>query len=473
MGGKCVVIAVKTGEILGMNSILNRNATDDEKILNNSKLAFLTDIYEPGSTFKVVTASASLEEGIENKNDIIQTHGGEYMVGDITVKDSHKSSEMTFQQVVEQSSNIGFMQVASKLGDERFYKYARDFGFGITTGIDLPGEMKGSLKRPVEYSPVSLKFMAIGYEVLVTALQMANAYSCVANDGVLMRPYVIRRETSPEGNIIRDIKPTAVRTVISKGTAKTLTELLCGVVEKGTGVEAKIENLKVAGKTGTAQKLVDGEYSKKYYTSSFIGYFPADNPQIVIAVIVDAPEAGEFYGGKVSAPIFKKIAEKIIALTGVPDFSHPTLDEGNGNIMFVNNPAADKVENKEELNLTGFEISDAIKLLKDKNIDFEVEGNKKSGVVQEQKVNFENGKTKITLYTKNSSDIVKEKNINEESPVMPDLKGMGLRKCIKIISDMGLDFEINGSGKVLSQTPVPGTNLQKVKQVIINCKNVN
>jgi cell division protein FtsI (penicillin-binding protein 3) len=193
-GGKCIVMSVKTGEILGMYSVNNSDAG------YRDKLSFLTDLYEPGSTFKVVSAAASLEEGIENKGDVIQTYGGEYQFDGLKVKDSHASSSMSFQQVIEQSSNIGMMQVALRLGDERFYKYARDFGFGISTGIDLPGEMKGYLKKPVEFSPVSLRYMAIGYEVLVTALQMANAYSCVANDGVLMKPYVIKKVLGPEGS---------------------------------------------------------------------------------------------------------------------------------------------------------------------------------------------------------------------------------------------------------------------------------
>ena len=195
-GGKCVVMSVKTGEILGMYSITNNDAG------YRNKLSFLTDLYEPGSTFKVVSAAASLEEGIESKSDVIQTYGGEYLFDGLKVMDSHAHTSLSFQQVIEQSSNIGMMQVAMRLGAERFYKYARDFGFGITTGIDLPGEAKGYLKKPVDFSPVSLRYMAIGYEVMVTALQMANAYACVANDGVLMKPFVIRKVLAPDGSII-------------------------------------------------------------------------------------------------------------------------------------------------------------------------------------------------------------------------------------------------------------------------------
>lgn len=175
-GGKVIVMNVKTGEILAMNSIDNESGSQD-------KIAEITDLYEPGSTFKIVTAAAALEESLLSKFDVINTYGGEYM----NIKDSHKFTSLTFQQVIEQSSNVGTINIAGRLGKERYYKYARDFGFGITTGLDLPGEMKGRLKRPVEFSPVTLNYMSIGYEVLVTALQMANAYACVANGGMMMK----------------------------------------------------------------------------------------------------------------------------------------------------------------------------------------------------------------------------------------------------------------------------------------------
>jgi cell division protein FtsI/penicillin-binding protein 2 len=466
-GGKCIVMSVKTGEILGMSSIGNNDGVE-----NFGKLAMITDLYEPGSTFKVVTAAASLEEGIEDKSSIIQTYGGEYLINGIKLKDSHKFSTMTFQQVIEQSSNIGVSQVAVKLGPEKFYKYARDFGFGITTGIDLPGEVKGILKRPVEYSPVSLRFNAIGYEVLVTALQMANSYACVANDGVLMQPYLIKRELSADGTLIREYKPTIIRNVISKTTAKTLTELLVGVVERGTGVEAKIEGVKIAGKTGTSQKLVNGEYSKQNYNASFIGYFPAENPQIIVAVILDAPKTGSYYGGKAAAPIFKKIAERIITLTGLHEYSHPELD-GGANISAANyNQQIEETKTTNELNLINFDIGDAVRMLKEKNIDYEIEGPKKNAYVINQEVLESTGTNqKIRLVTANQHET--GKSIKESDIVMPDMKGLSLRKCIKLISSLGIEFKINGSGKVITQKPEPGATLNKNQLITINCENTN
>ncbi len=450
MGGKVIVMNVKTGEILAMNSINLDGSSQD-------KIAEITDLYEPGSTFKIVTAASALEESLLSKYDVINTYGGEYM----NIKDSHKFSSLTFQQVIEQSSNIGTIQVANRLGKERFYKYARDFGFGITTGLDLPGEMKGRLKKPIEFSPVSLNYMAIGYELLVTALQMTNAYACVGNGGMMMKPFVIKKVLAPDGSLIREYQPVEIRNVISKNTAKQLTELFVGVVERGTGKDARIENIKIAGKTGTSQKMVEGKYSKSKYTSSFIGYFPAENPKIVVSVIIDAPGAGEYYGGKVSAPIFRKIAERIINLTGLHEFN---AQENEANIVMTVNPTQDN----SSLNLLNFDISDAVKFLNENELPFEVEGPRKNAIVVSQEMaTDDNGRKVMKLVTAGGNN--DNKSIKESGIKMPDLKGMSLRKCIKIISSLGLDFKVNGCGKVSIQVPEAGVTLGKNQTVIINC----
>jgi len=448
-GGKVIVMNVKTGELLAMHSINLEGGSHD-------KIAEITDLYEPGSTFKIITGAAALEESILSKYDVINTYGGEYM----NIKDAHKYASLTFQQVIEQSSNVGTIQVANRLGREKFYKYARDFGFGITTGLDLPGEMKGRLKKPVEFSPVTLNYMSIGYEVLVTALQMANAYACVANGGMMMKPFIIKKVLAPDGTLLKEYKPVEIRNVISKNTSKMLTELFVGVVERGTGKDAYIENIKVAGKTGTSQKMVEGKYSKSKYTSSFIGYFPAENPQIVVAVIMDAPGNGEIYGGKVSAPIFRKISERIINLTGLHEFSAP---EYNADVVLTSDS---KVE-KTPLNLVNFDISDAVKILNENELPFEVEGPRKNAiVVSQESITDEKGAKKIKLVTAGANN---DKFTKENGLKMPDLRGMSVRKCIKIMSTLGVDYKVNGSGKVTVQVPEAGTQLAKNQTVIINC----
>jgi cell division protein FtsI/penicillin-binding protein 2 len=453
-GGKVVVMNVKTGEILGMCSADLDGGSQD-------RIPVITDLYEPGSTFKIVTSAAALEESIMNRDEIVNTYGGEYM----NIKDSHKFSTLSFQEVIEQSSNVGIIQVANSLGKERFYKYARDFGYGITTGIDLPGEMKGRLKRPVEFSPVSLNYMSIGYEVLVTALQMTNAYACIANGGMMMKPFIVKKILAPDGSVIKDFQPTEIRNVVSKKTAKTLTELLVGVVDRGTGKDAAIPDIKIAGKTGTSQKMVDGQYSKSKYTSSFIGYFPAENPQIVVAVIMDAPSAGEYYGGKVSAPIFRKIAERIIDLTGLHEYSEPEYNAGS--VIMANNTQLEQSNSIYDINLINFDVADAVRMLRENGVESIVEGPKKNAVVIEQKAFDEKGVKKIKLVT--SSSFNTNKPVKESGNKMPDLSGMSLRKCIKILSSLGIDYKVSGYGKVTRQSPDAGTIISKNQVVIINC----
>lgn len=452
-GGKVIVMNVNTGEILAMNSINLDGSSPD-------KISEITDIYEPGSTFKIVAAAAALEESLLNKFDVINTYSGEYM----NIKDSHKSSSLSFQQIIEQSSNVGTIQIANRLGSQRFYKYSRDFGYGITTGIDLPGEMKGYLKKPVEFSPVSLNYMAIGYEVLVTALQMTNAYACVANGGVLMKPFIVKKILSPDGKVLKENKPVEVRKVISKNTAKTLTELLVGVVERGTGKDAKLDNIKIAGKTGTSQKFVEGKYSKSKYTSSFIGYFPAENPQIVISVIIDAPGAGEYYGGKVSAPIFRKIAERIINSASIFEFSQPDKNENFEH-------ASDLNYDNSFINLANFELSDAAAILNELNIEYEIIGPDINAFVANQEIIVTENKKKIRLFTSHSNKFVSY--IKESSVKMPDLKGLSLRKCIKILSALGIEYHISGTGIVTEQFPESGTVLNNQHKIIIKCSANN
>lgn len=467
--GKCIVMMIKTGEILGMFSYLNENLEEGNKTLNPNKLTVVTDLHEPGSTFKLVTAAASLEEGLQTKNDIIETHGGEYQIYGVKFTDTHKSPKLSFQQVMEQSSNIGMMEVATKIGEQRFYKYARDFGFGITTGVEFPGEVRGILKRPVDFSPLSLRYMSIGYEVLVTSMQVTNAYACIANDGILMKPYFVKKEVADDGGILKEYQPTAIRTVVSRSTARTLTELLYGVVERGTGIEARIENVKIAGKTGTAQKLVDGKYSKQKYTSSFIGYFPAENPQIVVSVIIDEPRNGEYYGGKVAAPIFKKITERIISISGLIDYPYPNR-QNESEVKYVSSES-DMLSKGTDIDLRNFEVEDAIRILKKSNIECEIEGPKKQSIVTGQSVRKDGNRIiKIVLRTKYNG-IYNERQNEEEIYIMPDLKGMSLRKCIRTLASMRLEFKINGNGKVVSHFPQAGEKLIKQQHIILICEN--
>jgi cell division protein FtsI/penicillin-binding protein 2 len=474
--GKAVVVSVKTGEILAMCTYPtfdpNNIKKEDSVGMKNS---VVSDIYEPGSTFKLVTASAILEEKLGSSSDVVNTENGTYNIYGMDIIDSYPSSSLTFQQVIEKSSNIGVAKLSQKVGAERFFKYARDFGFGIYSGIELNGENKGYLKRPLDFTPGSLEFMAIGYQVAVNVLQLTMAYASIANNGLLMKPYIIKKEISPDGTVLVDNLPSPVRQVISEETAKKLNQMFIGVVERGTGTDAKINGVNVAGKTGTTQRLVEGEYSSSSHISSFVGYFPAENPEIIITVVIDDPKNG-FYGGKVAAPVFQKIATRILSYSG-------NTGSLNNEYLYVNSDTKDvpteKSQDKSQSipNLKDMRLNDAVEILNEKNISYEISNYDNStdkkgvivSVINQEPLpgeKLDNGK-KVKLYVKNS-------NIdNDNYKIVPDVRKMSLRKSInKLVSD-GFTVDINGSGDVVDIYPKPGTKINAKSKIILFCKNEN
>jgi cell division protein FtsI/penicillin-binding protein 2 len=480
-GGRVVVLSVKSGEILAMSSYPtfdpNNIQPSDTLGMKNSVIA---DVFEPGSTFKLVTAAASIEENIESRSSLINTESGNFEYHGIKVDDSHKSGSMTFQQVIEQSSNIGFMKIADKLGAERFYKYARDFGFGIYSGLELPGENKGLLKRPIDFSKESVGFMAIGYQVQINSMQLSSAYASLGNKGMLMKPYIVKKELSPDGTLVLENNPVQVRQVISEKTANTLSELLTGVVDRGTATYARIEGLKIAGKTGTSQKFIDGGYANNSHLSSFVGYFPADNPIILVCVILDNPKSGEYYGGKVSAPIFKNITQRIVDYFGCFNLSNPQFV----NLNFEKN-AKNELNNvnlnndiKYIPNLVDLKLEDALELLKENKLKYDIITDAKNPektkdyfttVVSQVPEAYEKIKNtddnKVKLY-------VASKKIDQNKLIkVPDVRNYTLRKAINKLISEGFKVEIRGSGEIVDQFPKPGAENLPDSKVVIHCKN--
>jgi cell division protein FtsI (penicillin-binding protein 3) len=263
----------------------------------------ITDIYEPGSTLKIVTAAAALEEKVVSPSEIIDCENGTYVIAGTTVHDHEKIGKVAFYDVIAKSSNIGTIKVATRLGNQRLASYMRAFGFGSRRGIDLTGESAGLLRATHLWSDRSLPSIAIGQEIGVTALQMTSAASVIANNGYLVTPYIVHNNET-QGKTGK---------VISAETAKTMTQILEQVVRSGTGRLAAIPGFKVAGKTGTAQKIdpVTGLYSQKDYVTSFVGFVPAYNPVLTILVMIDAP-ADESTGGEIAAPVFSDIGREVL-----------------------------------------------------------------------------------------------------------------------------------------------------------------
>ena len=476
--GKVIVMSVKTGEILAMAS----NPTFDPNNITikdtiGMKNVVISDVYEPGSTFKLITAAATLEEKLEDKNSIIATESANEIKG-ANITDVHGASSMTFQQVIEQSSNVGFSKISLKLGAERFYKYARDFGFGIYNGIELPGENKGLLKRPIDFSSISLPYMSIGYEVLVNAMQIANAYSAVANNGMMMKSYIVKKELGADNKIVFESKPTPIRQIVSENTAKTLTSLLVGVVERGTGLDAKIDGVKIAGKTGTAQRIINGTYSSNSHNASFVGYFPAENPQILIAVILDNPKSGQYYGGKVAAPIFQKIASRIINFSGTTniateEFVNTNYSTDKNNLQMLSDLSDQRVLIP---NLINLRVEDAKEILRENKINFEIvdktPNEKNENVAKFVESQLPMANERVTYDDINVRLVVKNNIIPDDRLLMvPDVKNLSLRKAINVLLSEGFDININGSGKIVGQSPEQGTKHLPGSKIILFCKN--
>jgi cell division protein FtsI (penicillin-binding protein 3) len=318
--GTIIVMEPKTGAILAMavNPRFDPNAVAS-LTADRWRNRALTDTYEPGSTMKLVVAAAALEERVMMPGSMLFGENGRMTIANTTIHDHEKLGWMTFAQMIQKSSNIGAAKTGMLLGDQRLYRYLQAFGFGQRTDIDLPGEVAGLLKSPREWHRRSLASISMGQEVGVTPLQMITAVSAIANDGVLMKPYVVAGVRDQKGQAVKEILPQVRRRTVSPATARLLTGIMEGVVTSGTGTKAAIPGFRVAGKTGTAQKVDPrtGTYSSALSIGSFVGFVPADAPRLAIIVVIDEPQ-GEAWGGVVAAPVFRRVGEQVLTYMGVP-----------------------------------------------------------------------------------------------------------------------------------------------------------
>lgn len=309
--GACIIVMdPKTGDILAMSSRPTFDLNSFQKAgADNRRNRAVTDMYEPGSMFKIVTASAALDERRVGLNDRFFCENGAWSHGGGKVLHDHTPHGwLTFRQVIEKSSNIGTVKVALKLGGNNLYTYIKKFGFGALTDIDLPGEIPGFIRPPSRWSGTSIYAIPMGQEVSVSPLQMACAMSAIANGGKLLKPRVIQSIQDKHGEIIKEFKPVAVREVLSESTAATMRDILSGVVSDGTGQLAKVEGYDVGGKTGTSQKIENGIYSHSKFIGSFVGFAPVKDPKIVVVVMLDQPHP-LYYGGVVAAPVFSRVVK--------------------------------------------------------------------------------------------------------------------------------------------------------------------
>jgi len=309
-----IVMQPRTGAILAIAHFptLNPNSyrTFDRSLWRNRTI---TDPFEPGSTMKIFSAAAALESGNIKYNDIFYCENGAYKIGKNVVHDSSKHGWLSLQQIIKFSSNIGAIKISEKVGAKTLYQTFQNFGFGTRSGVDCPGETTGSLSHYSSWSEIDIGAISFGHGIAVSAVQLIAAVSAIANDGILMKPYIVMEITDQNDISVKSFKPQQVRRVISARTAGIVKKILKTVITKGgTGVNAALDRYSVCGKTGTARKLDEkGKYSDSKHVASFVGFTPADKPEIAVLVIIDEPQ-GNYYGGIVAAPVFKKIAQQTL-----------------------------------------------------------------------------------------------------------------------------------------------------------------
>ena len=319
--GMAVVMNPHTGEIYAMANVPQFNPNHygafPSQVWKNNIIA---SSYEPGSIFKPIVAAAALDRGLARPQDIFFCENGKLKIGKTQIGEAsnHKFGWLTMRDIIAKSSNIGAIKIAQKVGRKSFYEYIRKFGFGEKSGLSLPGESAGQLKDQKNWNALSLASISFGQEIAVTPLQMVSALAAIANGGNLMAPHITRALVK-NGKVMEQFRPEKIRRVISEKTSRQLVEVLKSVVKTGTGKKAALEGFDVAGKTGTAQKynMETRSYSKTEFISSFIGFAPADSPQLVILVMIDNPK-GLHWGSVVAAPVFRQIAKKALRYLNVP-----------------------------------------------------------------------------------------------------------------------------------------------------------
>ena len=315
----CIVVSdPMTGEIL---ALANRPSYDPNRFWKvtpeERRNRAVTDTFEPGSVFKIVTASVALGTGSVRPEETFNCENGSYAVAGRILHDHQPHGVLAFRDVIAQSSNIGVAKVAMRMGPNPLYQGIRAFGIGDPTGVDLPGEVGGFIRPPGQWSKPTITTVPMGHEVTVNALHLAQIISVVANGGSLVRPWIIREIRDPaNGTTVKSFRPRRVRRVITQATAAQMQQILAGVVQNGTGKMAQVEGFQAAGKTGTAQKLdPNGQYSHTRFVASFVGFVPMEHPRLSIVVVMDEPKF-PYYGGTVSAPVFRRVAADVLAYLG-------------------------------------------------------------------------------------------------------------------------------------------------------------
>ncbi|MDF2928038.1 stage V sporulation protein D [Anaerospora sp.] len=435
-----IIMQPQTGEILALANKPdynpNRFAEFAPKLWRNNAVS---NAYEPGSTFKIITTAAALGERVVKLEDRFFDPGSIEVQGrNIHCWKHGGHGSQSFVEVVQNSCNVGFVTVGLRLGTDPFYQYIDKFGFGKHTGIDLPGEAKGIMIDKAKVKPINIATMSIGQSIAVTPIQLVNAVSAVANDGKLNRPQIVREVKDKNGQLIREFQPDVVRQVLEEAVAKQEKGVLEKVVEEGSGKGAAVEGYRVAGKTGTAQKVGAGGYLPDKYVASFVGFAPADNPQVAMLVIIDEP-VGLYYGGQIAAPVFGAVMKDVLPYIKLTPQIQVAAKDG-------------KEMHTEVPQVINLPVSEASKLLQKAGLTVRLEeaGERVTDQIPKPGSRVPKG-TNVLLYTDNSRYLSGEVTV-------PDCLGLSLTDAANVLTDVGLMINPAGTGNtIVRQEPPPGS----------------
>jgi cell division protein FtsI (penicillin-binding protein 3) len=469
----------KTGEILALanRTTFDANAfhiSDPQKMKNRA----VSDIYEPGSTFKMVTIAAALEEKITNPDEVIDCQNGAIYIGNVRIRDHKAYGLLTVSQILANSSDVGAIKLGLRLGEERFDRYIRAFGFGSQTGIELPGETRGITKPVSRWSKVSIGAISMGQEIGISPVQLISMVSTIANDGVYTPPRIVagtRDPNDPTGKVI--FHPAPQHRVVSTVTAVEMKKMLEGVVLFGTGKKSILEGYTSAGKTGTAQKAdpATGGYSKTKYVASFAGFAPAYDPAITIAVILDSP-VGPHEGGQVAAPVFKAIAQQTLAYLNVPQDVAPDNPKRLLLRAAAKTSDADVAEGSSEPVPESMEFAEADLPPAMQAAAAKPSPSKPAGHLVQAKVSHVEvrhaesqehefvvpepggppGRTNGTAVVTLGGGVL-----------VPSMIGRPVRTALEIAQESGIDIDIIGSGVAREQSPPAGTRIAAGARVAV------
>lgn len=468
-GAACIIMGAKTGEILAMATYPTFDLNDaytivDEKLREEIKAIeddkerqqkasdalnkqwrnkAVVDSYEPGSTFKAMVAAMALEENLVSLNENFvctgSVHVANYNIG-CWNRNGHGTE--TFVQGVYNSCNPVFMSIGSRLGTSRFYKYYKAFGFGATTGFDLPGEAAGVFHSLDRFNEVELATASFGQGFIVTPLQLVTAYSAITNDGTMVKPRLIKALVDDDGNVIKNYEPEIIRQVVSKETANTVCQILEGVASEGTSKNAYIEGYHIAGKTGTSEKTPRGNGK---YVASFVGFAPADDPEVICLIMLDEPMGPSYMGGQIAAPTFKEIMSDVLIHMQIEN-------DSKQDYIFV--PS-----------IVGQKLGDAKKALTDAGFKYTVRGEGDTVVAQSPGVG--------TALGNNSIVIIYTEEVAEDYVTVPDLNGYFASDANQILINSGLNMKVTGANSISTsvlvgtQDPPAGTEVPRGSVVTV------